>query len=217
MKALGVGALGTVIAQGVLGGITVLFFLPPLVSSAHAALGQTFFCIAVAIAFFTGRNWVACEPPQTEPDERHPTLLTLTFLSIFILYVQLFLGAMFRHHGMSWWPHVLDAPLVAIVLTWTAMRALTQYAKVQAIRRPAMLVIWLLIAQLCLGFLAFRDPRRVGSRCSSTGIADGVIDGRPCGGWGPVAGHYRHSVAASLALRSGGAKGKNRQTGRLCP
>ncbi len=155
MKALGAGALGTVIAQGVLGGITVLFFLPPLVSSAHAALGQTFFCIAVAIAFFTGRNWVACEPPQTEPDERHPTLLTLTFLSIFILYVQLFLGAMFRHHGMSWWPHVLDAPLVAIVLTWTAMRALTQYAKVQAIRRPAMLVIWLLIAQLCLGFLAF--------------------------------------------------------------
>jgi len=155
MKALGIGALGTVIAQGVLGGITVLFYLPPLISSAHAALGQTFFCIAVAIALFTGQNWVACEPPQVAPDSRRPTLLTLTLLSIFILYVQLLLGAMFRHHGMSWWPHVLDAPVVAILLTSTALRALSQYSEIRTIRRPAALVIWLLIAQLCLGFLAF--------------------------------------------------------------
>lgn len=42
MKGLGIAALGTVIAQGVLGGITVLHFLPPAISSAHAALGQTF-------------------------------------------------------------------------------------------------------------------------------------------------------------------------------
>ena len=26
-----------------------------------------------------------------------------------MMYVQLILGAMFRHHGMSWWPHVLNA------------------------------------------------------------------------------------------------------------
>jgi cytochrome c oxidase assembly protein subunit 15 len=154
IKVLAAGALATVIAQGILGGITVLFFLPPLVSSAHAALGQTFFGIAVAIALFTGRNWVKAAP-QVEMDMHRPTLMTLTLLSIFILYAQLILGAMFRHHGMSWWPHVLDAPLVAILLTWTAIRALTQYSKIPAVRRPAMLVIWLLIAQLCLGFLAF--------------------------------------------------------------
>ena len=154
MKNLSIAALGTVVAQGILGGITVLHFLPPAVSSAHAALGQTFFCIAVAIALFTGRNWVE-EVPQTAEDSHHPTLLTLSLLSIFILYVQLFLGAMFRHHGMSWWPHVLDAPLVAIVLTWTAIRALTQYSKIQAVRRPAVMILWLLITQLCLGFLAF--------------------------------------------------------------
>jgi heme a synthase len=154
MKGLGIAALGTVVAQGILGGITVLYFLPPAISSAHAALGQTFFCVAVAIALFTGLNWVE-EAPQSEVDERHPTLLTLTALSIFMLYVQLFLGAMFRHHGMSWWPHVVNAPLVAVVLTWTALRALTQYSKIQAVRRPAILMIWLLITQLCLGFLAF--------------------------------------------------------------
>jgi len=155
VKGLAIAGLGTVIAQGILGGITVLHYLPPAVSSAHAALGQTFFCIAVALALFTGRNWVACEPAQLEPDTHHPSLLTLAFFSIFILYVQLILGAMFRHHGMSWWPHVVNAPVVAIVLTWTAIRALIQYSHVKAIRRPAMLIVWLLITQLCLGFLAF--------------------------------------------------------------
>jgi len=154
IRYLGIGALGTVIAQGVLGGLTVLFYLPPLVSSAHAALAQTFFCLTVAIAMFTGPRWVE-EVPQVEPDTRRPTLITLSLLSIFVLYVQLILGAMFRHHGMSWWPHVLNALLVAIVLTWTAIRALSLYSKIEAVRRPAILLLALLITQLCLGFLAF--------------------------------------------------------------
>ena len=154
MRALGIGALGTVIAQGILGGLTVLFYLPPPISSAHAALGQTFFCIAVAIAMFAGRKWVE-EVPRIDFDSRRPSLITLTLLSIFVLYIQLILGAMFRHHGMSWWPHVINAPLVAIVLTWTAVRALSQYSKIEAVRRPAIMLLGLLIAQLCLGFVAF--------------------------------------------------------------
>jgi len=154
MKYLGVGALGTVIAQGVLGGLTVLFYLPPPISSAHAALAQTFFCLTVAIAVFTGRRWVE-EVPRVEPDDRHPNLITLSLLSIFVLYAQLVLGAMFRHRGMSWWPHVFNAPVAAIVLTWTAVRALSLYSKIAAVRRPAILLLGLLITQLCLGFLAF--------------------------------------------------------------
>ena len=154
IKALAVGALGTVVAQGVLGGLTVLFYLPPAISSAHAALAQTFFCIAVVIAVFTGRRWVE-EVPEVELDSRRPSLITLTLLSIFVLYVQLILGAMFRHHGMSWWPHVVNALVVALVLTWTAVRALAVYAKIEAVRRPAIALIGLLITQLCLGFMAF--------------------------------------------------------------
>ena len=154
MKALGIGALGTVIAQGVLGGLTVLFYLPPPISSAHAALGQTFFCIVVAIAIFTGRHWVE-EVPQVESDNSHPTLVTQTLLSIFVLYMQLLLGALFRHHGLSWWPHVLNAVAVAFVLTWTAIRALSVYSRIDAVKVPAILLLTLLIAQLCLGFVAF--------------------------------------------------------------
>jgi heme a synthase len=154
LRWLGVVALGTVIAQGILGGITVLFYLPPAVSSAHAALAQTFFCIAVVIAVFTGRRWVE-EQPRVELDVRRPTLFTLTLLSIFVLYVQLILGAMFRHNGLSWWPHVVHAGVVAVVLAWTAIRAISVYPQIEAVKRPAVVMLSLMVAQLCLGFLAF--------------------------------------------------------------
>jgi len=154
MRWLAAGAFCTVIAQAILGGLTVLLFQPPAVSTAHATVAQTFFCIAVAIAVFTGRKWIE-EPPQMEFDSRRPSLITLSLLSIFVLYVQLVLGGMFRHHGMSWWPHVLNAAIVSFVLVWTAIRAISAYSQIEAIRRPAIILISLLIAQLCLGFTAF--------------------------------------------------------------
>jgi cytochrome c oxidase assembly protein subunit 15 len=154
MRWLAIGAFCTVIVQAILGGLTVLLFQPPAVSTAHATVAQTFFCIAVAIAVFTGRRW-AEETPRVEFDSRRPSLITLTLLSIFVLYVQLVLGGMFRHHGMSWWPHVLNAVIVSFVLAWTAIRAISVYSHIEAIRRPAILMISLLITQLCLGFTAF--------------------------------------------------------------
>jgi heme A synthase len=95
------------------------------------------------------------EQPRVEFDTRRPSLFTLTLLSIFVLYVQLILGAMFRHHGLSWWPHVLHAVVVSFVLAWTAVRALTVYSNIEAVRRPAIVMLSLVIAQLCLGFTAF--------------------------------------------------------------
>lgn len=154
LRWLAVVALGTVIAQAILGGLTVLLFQPPAVSAAHATVAQTFFCIAVVIAIFTGRQWIE-EQPRVEFDQRKPSLFALALFSIFVLYVQLILGAMFRHHGLSWWPHVLNAVVVSFVLAWTAVRALSIYSHVEAVRRPAIVMLSLMITQLCLGFAAF--------------------------------------------------------------
>src|SRR5439155_20129560 len=98
--------------------------------SAHAARVQTFFCLATVIALFTGRRRVE-EVPRVDHDTRKPSLITLTLLSIFALYVQLIVGAMFRHHGMSCWPHVVNAQVVGFVLAWTAIRALSLYSKIE--------------------------------------------------------------------------------------
>src|SRR5512141_1422451 len=84
LQILAIAAVGTVIAQGILGGLTVLFFLPAPISSPHAALAQTFFCIAVAMAGFTGRTWIEAVP-RVEFAQRRPSLFTLTLLSIFVL------------------------------------------------------------------------------------------------------------------------------------
>src|SRR5437667_2183294 len=42
VRRLGYAALAAVVAQGVLGGLTVIFLLPTAVSVAHACLAQTF-------------------------------------------------------------------------------------------------------------------------------------------------------------------------------
>ena len=53
VRRLGYAALAAVVAQGVLGGLTVIFLLPTAVSVAHACLAQTFFCLVVTIAVVT--------------------------------------------------------------------------------------------------------------------------------------------------------------------
>src|SRR4029078_13154821 len=47
VRRLALAAVGTVIAQGLLGGLTVIFLLPPAISSAHACLAPAVLCITV--------------------------------------------------------------------------------------------------------------------------------------------------------------------------
>src|SRR4030095_8757861 len=49
-------ALAAVIAQGVLGGLTVIFLLPTPISVTHACLAQAFFCMTIALAYLTSRE-----------------------------------------------------------------------------------------------------------------------------------------------------------------
>ena len=154
MRKLGFAALATVIIQGILGGLTVLNGLPPAISTAHAAVGQAFFCIAVAIALFTGRRRSA-EEPRLQLDLRRPALVSLAWLSVAVIYLQLILGGMFRHHGMRLLPHLVTAVAVTVLTLWTVTRVLSRYGQIESLRRPALVLLLLLITQLCLGFLAY--------------------------------------------------------------
>ncbi len=153
MRKLGWAALATVIVQGILGGITVLKFLPPSVSSAHATLAQTFFCLVVAIWLFTGRTWVQ-EPRMKLPTKR-PSLPWVATSAVACLYAQLILGAAFRHHGIKLLPHIISAAVVTFVLLWTVVRVLSEYSLVPQLRRPALMLLTLLMVQLALGFGAW--------------------------------------------------------------
>jgi cytochrome c oxidase assembly protein subunit 15 len=154
VRKLGVAALATVIAQGILGGITVLFYLPPAVSTAHATLAQTFFCIVVVLALVTGPGWTQASRKQLA--ESHRLQLTmLATLAAASVYVQLILGAGFRHSGIKLLPHLISAVVVTALVLWTITRVLTNYGSVAALRRPAVVLMALLVTQLGLGFAAY--------------------------------------------------------------
>ena len=66
VRKLGIFALLAVIAQGLLGGLTVKLMLPLAVSTAHATLAQLFFCTTVSLAVFTSRSWMEAKPIREE-------------------------------------------------------------------------------------------------------------------------------------------------------
>jgi len=154
MRVLGWTALGAVITQGVLGGITVLKLLPWSVSTAHATLGQTIFCIVVAMALFTSRSWVQSGETVAEQD-LWPSTPALAAIAAACVWVQLILGAAFRHYGIKLLPHLIGACVVTAVLCWTVVRVLTHYGNVDRLRKPAQVVLAMLMVQLGLGFAAY--------------------------------------------------------------
>lgn len=93
---LGIAALGAVIAQGTLGGLTVLFLLPTAISVSHATLAQTFFAIMATLALVTSRWWRE-EQPTLKANENRVPLTQLSLLTTGAVYVQLILGALMRH------------------------------------------------------------------------------------------------------------------------
>jgi heme a synthase len=181
MKWLGVAALGAVIAQGVLGGLTVMFFLPAPISTAHAGLAEIFFCMAVAIALFTSPRWIDGYGGHVANDAALRTLATTTTI---LIYCQILVGATMRHTGAGLaipdfplmfghlWPthwdakiavhfaHRAGAALVAAAVLATAI-AVFRRTSLAELRRPAMLLVALVIVQISLGALTVLSRRDV--------------------------------------------------------
>ncbi len=172
MRGLTLGAVGGVVFQGVLGGLTVLNFLPPAISTAHAAVGQTMFCVLAAIAVFTSRSWLQ-EPTQRMTRKEAAPLLRHCWMLIGFLYLQLILGAAFRHVWTKWgptaahrwpaqkvihiflYPHIVNALLVSALALYVGIRVISKHAAIPNLRRPAVSLLALLIVQLLLGVSAY--------------------------------------------------------------
>lgn len=172
MRILTIGAVGGVVFQGVLGGLTVLNFLPPAISTAHATVGQTMFCVLAAIAVFTSRSWVI-EPTQKIARKESRPLIRHCWMLIGFLYLQLILGAAFRHVWTKWgpmganrwpehkilhvflYPHIVNALLVSGLILYISIKALSRHSAFPHLRRPALALLSLLIVQLLLGFSAY--------------------------------------------------------------
>lgn len=149
VRRLGGIAVLAVIAQGILGGITVLFFLPVAVSVGHACLAQGFFCITVSLALFTRQDWRWDEPKME--DASTPSLRSIAAGTTAAIFLQLMLGAAFRHSGFGIAPHVAGAVVVSLGVVWLMTEVLTEFSHEPRLLRPALLLLGLLVVQLLLG------------------------------------------------------------------
>src|SRR4029078_1964304 len=161
VRKLGVFALLAVIAQGLLGGLTVKLMLPLAVSSAHATLAQLFFCTTVSIAVFTSRSWIEAKPLTEEKGN-----LPLRYLctgALVTIFLQLILGATLRHSA-TWGPrppvelilaHIGGAVAVTLMLGSASLSVLRRHPEARFLTGPAIIALTLLAIQLCLGIVAY--------------------------------------------------------------
>jgi cytochrome c oxidase assembly protein subunit 15 len=153
MRRLGWVAVSLVVAQGLLGGATVLLLQPAPISMAHACLAQLFFSVTVAIAVFTSKKWQ--EGPEPVEDYGWPSLRTLAILTPVLILVQIALGAGFRHRAFGLLPHVIGAMLVPLVILLTGIFVLQQFPKHRSLRPAAVALLTITGVQVFLGIIAY--------------------------------------------------------------
>jgi cytochrome c oxidase assembly protein subunit 15 len=171
VRRLGYVALAAVITQGILGGITVLWYLPDPISIAHAGLAQIVFCLTAAIALFSSRSWARAA--SQSPDDS--MLRRLTIVTTSWIYVQILLGAIMRHTdaGLAipdfplafghlipphWDPkiaihfaHRVGALIATVAIVGTAAHVFYHHRRSSELTRPSALLLVLLALQITLG------------------------------------------------------------------
>lgn len=95
VRHLTAAALGLVLLQATLGGLTVLFLLPTAISVAHAAMANLFFAGLVLLWRLTSKAHVQPEHVSLVPGSLRRGWLLL----VAVVYGQMLLGALMRHSG----------------------------------------------------------------------------------------------------------------------
>jgi len=144
-------ALG-VLAQALLGGLTVLLKLPPAVSIAHACLGQTVFCLVLVIVQATSPLRLAARSPSPSmPDG----LWLSPILCVAAVYIQLVSGAVVRHTGRAIPIHLAGAALAATLILWVSYRFFSSGTFDRPLLIPAGLAAALVPCQMFLGLVTW--------------------------------------------------------------
>jgi heme a synthase len=177
VRRLGFIALAAVITQGILGGITVLWFLPDPVSISHAGLAQIVFCLTVSIALVTSRGWARNYQNErgVTPDDRR--LQKVAIATTALVYLQIILGATMRHTdaGLAipdfpwafgqlvpphWdakiaihYAHRIGALIVSAMIVGTTLHVFVLERSRAELVRPSLLLLVLLASQITLGAL----------------------------------------------------------------
>ncbi len=220
VRRLGWTAVAAVLAQAVLGGITVLFFLPTAVSVAHAGLAQLFLCLTVLLALATSSAWrsPAAAEPAIVPVAGAAAVATSA------IYAQILLGAVMRHLGAGLaipdfplvfgglWPthwsagiaahyaHRVGALIVTALVVHAVVRIFRAREAASFLRLPALAWVVVLGGQVTLGSVVVLSQRAVVPNTAH--VATGAL--LLALGWVVTLGAWRlrRAVKAEAALES---------------
>ena len=148
-----VAAVLGIVAQAVLGGEVVRQLLRYWLPVMHACFAQIVFAGLLSIAVFTSRWWIS-DQPQIE-DTGSPSIHTLAIANATVIYLQVILGAGFRHKEIPVWPHMVGALIVLGMVIWTAAVLRRRFEKSAAISKTRILLHAILGTQLLLGLGAY--------------------------------------------------------------
>ena len=146
-------AVAGIAAQAVLGGEVVRQLLHYWLPVAHACFAQIVFAALLSIAVFTSRWWIS-DQPQLE-DTGSPSIHSLAIANAAVIYLQVILGAGFRHKEIPVWPHVAGALIVLGMVIWLAAVLRRRFEKSAAISKTRILLHAILGTQLLLGLGAY--------------------------------------------------------------
>ncbi len=153
LRWFGMIAVGGVLAQALLGGQVVRQLLHYWLPVLHASFAQIVFAAVLSIAVFTSEWWIS-ERPQLE-DRGTPSIHSLAILNAAVIYLQVILGAGFRHKEIPIWPHMAGAMLVLGMVLWTAVALRKRFSQSRELSKARMLLHAIFGTQFLLGLGAY--------------------------------------------------------------
>ena len=200
VRRLGWVALAAVITQGLLGGLTVLYFLPAPISISHAGLAQVFFMLIVSLAIFTSPGWMTRygrDEATTRTIVDDFALRRLAMFTPIAVYIQILIGATMRHTGAglaipdfplafgriippTWDPgiavhfaHRVGAVIVVCLVVALSGHVLARQRTRNELVRPAALLLFIVTTQFGLGAWTVLSQKHVA--VNTTHVATGAL------------------------------------------
>jgi cytochrome c oxidase assembly protein subunit 15 len=153
LRWFGVIAVAGVAVQAVLGGEVVRQLLQYWLPVLHACFAQIVFAAVLGIAVFTSKWWIS-ERPQLA-DAGSPSIHTVAMVNAGVIFLQVVLGAGFRHSEIPVWPHMAGALAVLAMVMWTAVVMRKRFGNAPEMTRARMLLHSIFGIQFLLGFGAY--------------------------------------------------------------
>jgi cytochrome c oxidase assembly protein subunit 15 len=146
-------AVGGVVAQAILGGQVVIQLLHYWLPVLHACFAQIMFGAILSLAVFTSRWWTG-ERPMLD-DRGGMSIHAIVIVNAIVTFLQVFLGAGFRHQDMPIWPHLAGALVVLGVMIWTAAMLRRRFAASRELTFGRTLLHSMVGTQILLGGAAY--------------------------------------------------------------